>query len=181
MMLRHLTMATVIYVALVMQPSLPPELSVAGSRPWIPGIALVICLVLAEGSTSLIGASVLGLGVDCLSGERLGVHVMVATAVAAGVLAMKSSARFAGPVAVSTAVLAGTFAWKTTATVLYTLLGRRPIDWPNTARASLNDAIYSAIVVLFILITGRAIWASIFPERLVQFSILNRWSRLTSD
>jgi len=180
-MLRHLAIASLIYVALVLQPGLPVELSMAGARPWIPGMALVLCLMLAEGSASLIWVSILGLGVDCLSGERLGVHIVVATAVAAGLQVFQSSSRFVRPAAVSIAVLTGTFFWKFAVTALHALLAHRTLDWPSVATAASGDAVYTAVLVLLVLIVSRAAWASIFPERLAQFSILNRWSRLTSD
>lgn len=181
MMLRHLAIGSLIYLALAIQPGLPVELSVAGSRPWIPGIVLVLCLVMAEGSEALIWSSLLGLGVDCLSGERLGVHVVVTTVVATGLLAFKSSSRFSGPIAASMAVLGAIFLWKLTATGLRAVLGQRAIDWPHLAMASFGDAVYSALLVFLVQMASRAVWASLFPERLVQFSILNRWSRLTSE
>src|SRR5436309_3449156 len=79
MMTRHLIVACIVYLALVLQPSLSSDLALIPVRPWLPAIALVACLSLMKTQGSLVWAAVLGLCVDGQAVEQLGIHLILAT------------------------------------------------------------------------------------------------------
>ena len=179
MITRHLAIACLIYTVLVLQPSTTSVFSNVSIRLWLPGLAVVACVLMFDGIASLAWAAVLGFGVDCQSVDKLGVHLVIATLVASVLITIRSDSRSQGPVAVAAFVFGGAFVWRTLAWIAHGLLDGRSIDLTQLAMCACFDAVCTSAVVAVLLLTGRMLIGVFRPQRALSVSLGNRWSMLT--
>ena len=177
-MTRHLIIACAIYLALVLQPSLPADGALTTFRPWLPAIALVVCVQMARETASLAWAGVLGLGVDSLSGDRLGIHVVVATLVATGMIAMKSDRRSRSVLQIGILTFGGTFLWLSLVTTIHQLLDHRTLALAETLVFSAKNGLSTAGLSLAALLLVRLILNAFRQQRTASVTLGNRWSML---
>jgi cell shape-determining protein MreD len=176
MIARQMCFACLVYLSLVLQTSLASDVALGAFQPWLPGVSLALCLMLTDATATLFWAAVLGFGVDCLSGQRLGVHVVVATVVTTGLLMFRTDRRPVGIVAFGTLVLAGTFLWRTLSVLAQGMLDRQMID----AAVISVSGIYSALVAIGLLLVIRFIIDAMGIHRQSgAVQLANRWTMLT--
>lgn len=180
MMWRHLVVGCFVYGALVVQPSVSVNSGNPLLCPWIPGIALIVCGLWLDGSSSLIWSAVLGLGVDCLSGERLGFHVVGATiaSVCMQLIRGRSSAR--GVLSIGPVAFIAITVWRVVSTVLRDVVEHAAVTSQDLARI-LSEC--SATTVLFVgtILTLRILANELGLVRDSTAPLSNRWSMLTES
>ena len=181
---RHLLTAGLIYLSLALQSSLAGELLLSHSQPWFPGIMLVVCVILHPGSAGLMWGALLGLGVDCLSGERLGVQVILVTIVG---LMLRSctregatfgSLRF-GSLRTGTLIFLATLCWKGLSATMLGLQENQPFcsDW---WLAGCKDGVYSGVLVTSVLLFMNFLKNGIKRRDQTRRTVLtNQWSMLS--
>ncbi len=180
MIARHLLIVCLIYTSLVMQTSLAGEVVLFGFRPWFPGIVLMACTLLHQGGNSLVWAALLGLSVDCLSGERLGVNVVTATLVATGMISLKTEGRVTGTATIVLFVFSGSIGWRVATETINCLLANRTADGSLILISASGSGIYTAIVTLGVLLVARLPrFAVRSRSRARPIALTNRWSMLT--
>jgi rod shape-determining protein MreD len=179
MMLRHMATACLIYLTLLLQTGIAVDLTMHHDcKPWFPGIALIICVLLHEGPASLVWSATLGLATDGLSGERLGFHTVIVTIVAMGLLAAKQDIRSFGTLPIIVFIFVGTFAWRTFSVTAFYLLARQSQNFLQLMQYELVGALYTAlmtaVLLLFVDLVNVRKRAGSHPPILT-----NRWSMLT--
>lgn len=180
MMARYLVTACLIYAAVVLQSTFAKGLAIQNIQPWFPGMALVACIALHEGSVSLFCAAFLGLMVDGLSGERMGPHTAIACCIATVLLMARQDLRSFGIVLSGIFVLCTTFAWKCLASIVVTLLERRAIDPGPVLISSASDGIYTALLMTSLLIIIQLVMRSLRRRPETSQPVLrNQWTMLT--
>lgn len=179
MIARHLAIACLIYTVLAVQPGLSNDIAAIGFRPWLPGIALVACVLLTNDSASLVWAGVLGFGVDCQSLDRLGVNVVVATIVASGLMRAKSDNRPQGAISVVVLVFVGTFVWRIAGAIVHGLLDGQSFDVVQLVTFASLAAVGTSVLSLCLSIGGRLLLAAGTSQRTSARLLNNHWSMLT--
>ena len=180
MIARHLLIVCLIYTSLVTQSSLAADVVLFGFRPWFPGIVLMACTLLHQGGNSLVWAALLGLSVDCLSGERLGVNVVTATLVAAGMTSLKTEVPVTGTATIVLFVFTGTIGWRVASATVHCLLANRMIDGLQILISASGSGLYTAIVTLGVLLVVQLPRFAIRSRsRSTPIALTNRWSMLT--
>lgn len=180
MMVRYLATACLIYAALVLQSTFARDLAVEGIEPWFPGIALVACVALHEGTVSLVWAALLGLMVDSLSGGRMGPHTAITTCVATILLVARQDLRTIGVILAGIFVLCGTFVWRLSALLSLAVLERRSIDPANLMITFAGEGIYTSLLTIVSLLLLKLMSLK-FREResATQPVLKNQWTMLT--
>jgi hypothetical protein len=189
MMTRHLIVACIVYLALVLQPSLSSDLASIPMRPWLPGIALAACLSLIKGSGSLIWAAILGLGVDGQSVEQLGVHLILATLIAtmlltaSGDLLRFHSHSFSPPGVIITfvGVFSATFVWRFAASVIHSHFDRHTVTLDQIAWSACYVGIGSAVVASVAIMAVRLMASSLHGRQATSVALDNQWNMLTDE
>ncbi len=180
-MFRQLIIAALVYTSLVIQSGLGTDLQVLGLQPWLPGLGLVACALLIKGASSLCWAGLWGLGVDCLSGEKIGVNLVVATIVASSLLALRTDGRSPGLVGTVMYVLVGTFLWRGGAAIAHGFLNHRPVDFEQLLVRALIEGVSTGGIAVSVLIIGRLVINVISPSRYSSVPLANHWSMLTGE
>lgn len=178
-MVRHLAIAWMVYAALVLQPGASGDIAIRCFCPWIPGIVVVACALVFEGPASLIWAAILGLGVDCLSVNRPGIHLVLATLTVSGIAALRSDHRSAGVISVGVLVFGASFVWRMAASVVNALLDRHPFDIANLASSASGDGGGTALIAIAGMVGWRLTISAFRSQNLSSISLNNRWSMLT--
>ena len=178
-MTRHLAVACLIYLALAVQPSLGSGLVFPLFRPWLPGIAVVVCVMLTDGAMSFVWPGVLGLAIDSLSGDRLGVHVIAATIVAIAIKTLQPNGWSRSIVVIGAFTLFGTFLWRSMAAMSHSYQYRYAIDLTRCLVPALIEGFSTTALLVGILLTCRLLMNAIRPRQTSSMSLTNRWSMLT--
>ena len=180
MILRHMTTACLIYLSLVLQTSLASELTFFEFRPWFPGVALAACVLLHNTTSSVIWASVLGLAIDGLSAERLGLHAILATFVASGLLMARQEIRSFQTMLTGLFVFAGTVVWKSLSAVVLGLIGNQPMAIHESLISGFESAAYTSLIAVSLQLVVSLGQRVLRKRRDSVLPILtNQWSMLT--
>lgn len=178
-MLRHFGIIGLIYLTVALQSSLLTGEIVGPSRPFLPAITLVAIAVWSSGPAAIVWSGCLGMLLDGLSPERLGVQLLLASLLGLGLQLGKSARRARGLMTLTAAVFAVAMVWRVMSPMTYAVLSGRIVD-PAVVVASATSEAGSTTVVGFILIClSRAIvFSSMTSERNVS-ELSNRWGMLT--
>lgn len=180
MMTRHLGTACLIYFALALQATTAHEIAVYDVRPWFPGIVLVACVLLHRGASAIGWAGVLGLGVDSVSSERLGVQLAIACIIAGVLSAASEETPSNGPLLKMIFVIVATFLWRSLNGMVQAWLCEQAIDPLRILILSSGDASYTAALTLMLLICRQTLKRGLRRrEARSPFSLNNQWSMLT--
>ena len=178
MNLSRLTYAVLIYLSLILQPAVENGLSSIGLQPWLPALALVFGVECVGGSFALIGATILGLGVDCLSNGHPGHHALNSTLIAAACLGINREM-------IASAlrqILEATFItaiWRINAFMLDSIIAGTPISLNQIDRLALTNAISNTLMVIVFLSLIRFVRFLFSRNASDSISIDNRWTMLT--
>ncbi len=179
MIISHLATACLIYLSLVLQSCLAGELAFHSFRPWFPGIVLAIGVLLHKEIAGLVWSGIIGLAVDCLSGERLGVHLVISTFVAMGLMVSRHDIQSNRPVSLCVLVFVGSFLWRFVSMATHAVLAGRGAVFHDSLTIAFGDSIYStvltaAVVLLFCL----SLKAFGRRETATSITFSNRWTML---
>ena len=180
MILRHLSSFCLIYVAMVLQSCVANDCAIHSFRPWFPGIALASCVLMHHEVAGVVWAAILGLAVDGLAAEPLGVHLVVTTSVAMGLTMTRQDIRSSSTVLFGVFVLIGTFIWRFASMTTHAILSRRNLNFEDYLTTSCGDGVYSATLAV-----GVAMLFFVFQRALGRqetsnsIALNNRWAMLT--
>lgn len=159
-MLRHIGILILIYLGVVAQCSLVPQASAVG-RPFLPAFVLIMIVVSCESNLSLVWAAILGLVLDGLSTERLGVQLGLAALLAFGLHLMRPVWQSRSLLSLVSMVLLACVAWRILAPTVQAAIADRAVDAHVLLTDAVQDAAWTAVVsgVLILLVRG------LFPHR----------------
>ena len=176
---RHLLTAGLIYLSLALQSSLAGELLLSHSQPWFPGIMLVVCVILHSGSAGLMWGALLGLGMDCLSNERLGVQVILVTIVGLMLRSCTRKGATFGALLTGALIFLATLCWRGLSATTLGLLENQQFHsewWLKGCK----DGVYSALLVTSVLLFMNLLKNGIKRREQTRRTVLtNQWSMLS--
>ncbi len=179
MMLPHLVTACLIYISLVLQSCVSCDMTFHSCRPWFPGIVLAACLLIHDEIAGVVWAGILGLVVDGLGADRMGVHLVVTTVVAAGLLLARQDTRSNGTLLLGPFVFVGTLIWRLASATTQGILDRRDFNLQESLSVAFGDGVYTAVTTVAIGLLIRLFWqASDRHKTSNPIALKNRWSML---
>ena len=139
-MLRHIGILAMIYLGVVAQSSLVPTEILGMGRPFLPAILLVVIALACNATASIVWSGLLGLVLDGLSTERLGVQLALAALLGLGLQVMQSLWRSRSLVPLVAMSMILCVAWRTLSPMTHAVLSGRIVD-PHLV---LTDAVQDA-------------------------------------
>lgn len=154
-MLRHVGILILIYLGVVAQCSLVPQATAVG-RPFLPAYVLVMIVVSCESNLSLVWAALLGLVLDGLSTERLGVQLGLAALLAFSLQMLRPIWQSRSLLSVVSMVLLISVAWRVLAPTVQAAIADRAVDPHVLLTDAVQDAAWTAAVsaLLILLVRG---------------------------
>ena len=154
-MLRHIGILILIYLGLVAQCSLVPQATIVG-RPFLPAFILVVIVAACEPNLSLLWAALLGLALDGLSTERLGLQVAIAAMLAFGLQLMRPIWQSRSLLSLVSMVLLTSVTWRLLVPTMQAALADRAVDPHVLLTDAVQDAAWTAGVsaALILLVRG---------------------------
>lgn len=143
-MSRHLAILLSIYLCLVVQSSIVAELPEVG-RPFLPAFLLVMIAMLAHPAIAVIWSGLVGLLLDGLSVERLGVQVGLAAVLALGLQLMKPLWKSCHPLVMVAMCLTVAGFWRVLSPMTLAVLSGRVINPDPILNSAVCDAISTAV------------------------------------
>ena len=178
-MINHLATAGLIYLSLVLQSCVASDLAIDAFRPWFQGIVLAVCVVIHDDVAGVVWAGILGLIVDGLGAERLGVNLVVTTFTAVGLLMTRQDTRSNGTVLLVFFVFAGTSIWRLASMTTHATLSGRDLNLHEYLTVALGDGLYSTVMTFVVALLIRLVWqASDRRETSTSIALKNRWTML---
>jgi rod shape-determining protein MreD len=179
MIARQLTIACVIYLALILQPSLGDVLGQIGYMPWLPGIAVMACAGLTGGTSSLVCSALVGLGIDCLSEGKLGIHMVSATLMATMLMILQFSRR-RHLIVIALFAFTVTFLWRNAAGLAHGLAGHQTFEVSLCVTHAATSGVATTALLLGMIVIYRALITGFWPHSARSVSLSNHWSMLSS-
>ena len=126
--MRQVFIACSIYLTVALHCSaivgeLPPN-----CRPFLPALTLVVIGLWSEGAAAIVWSASLGLLLDGLSPERLGIQMSLAAAVGWGLQVLRSNSRWRGVASVTVIVFVVALLWRVASPLIYSALSGRVAD-----------------------------------------------------
>ena len=126
--MRHVFIACSIYLTVALQSGafvgeLPPN-----CRPFLPALTLVAIGLWSKGSAAMLWSALLGLLLDGLSPERLGIQMSLAAALGWAVQVVRANSRSRGVVSVMAMVFVVALLWRVVSPLVYSALSGRAVD-----------------------------------------------------
>lgn len=176
MIARQLIVAGLIYLALVLQTTVIGDFPDIAFRPWLPGLILVVCIRFSDDAAGLVWSAILGLGVDCLSTERLGIQLTIAVLIAVGTQQMLTDKPSMGIVTTGFLVFAATLIWRGIACVTQGILVRQPIELFDVTLSACGSGCATAGLAIALMVLGRIVLTGTRSRPTQSPSRNNRWS-----
>lgn len=177
-MSRTLLMLCGVYCILVLQSNLisaPLDLSMP---VWLPGLALVGCVMVGGPTSAVLCAAAMGLTVDGLDQNQLGIHTVLTTLIATLLVTINGQHHRCGAIEFAITVFASTFCWRAGSTLIHEYLDRRPYDLNPTVVTPATEAIATAVVAAVLVLIIRVPLNFRKPSRPQSVALTNRWSML---
>lgn len=130
-------------------------------RPFLPALTLVAIAFWSNGATAILWSSCLGLLLDGLSSERLGVQMCLAVVFGWGLQIVKLNNRSRGVISVMTIVFLVALSWRAVSPFIYGSLNGRTIDLMTAlvtavVEASITAGVAGILVIVMRLLLGRS-------------------------
>ena len=153
-MFRFVGVLATIYVGVVAHCSLVPDAVAGYGRPFLPALVLVVIVAGCEPSLSILLAGLLGLILDGLSTERLGLHLALAAMLALALQLLHPMWKSRSVLGLLAMTIVTCLAWRMLGTTAQALLADRKVDPHLLMTAAIQDAAWTAaIATVLILIT----------------------------
>ncbi len=178
-MARHLTIAGLIYLSIALQSSEIAGWTTTAGGPFLPALTLIVIALWCEGTAAIIWSSGVGLVLDGLSPERLGVQVALTAMIGLGLQILKSTSRSRGVMAVAAMAFLTTMVWRVLSPMTYAVLASRVVDPVQVLAAALSDAVWTAGVAVILAVTSRWLLGSSSRRETSAAGLSNRWNMLT--
>lgn len=177
--MRQVFIACSIYLTVALQSSamvgeLPPN-----CRPFLPALTLVAIALWSKGATAIVWSAVLGLLLDGLSPERLGVQMSLAAAVGWGLQAIKSNSRSRGVVSVMAIVFVVALLWRVVSPFVYGALSGRVVDLLAVLAMAVVEASVTAGLAGLFVCGERLLLGGLAVQKQSNQRLGSRWSMLT--
>ncbi len=157
-MLKVCSILSSIYIAVAVQGSAIVGEGSMWCRPFLPALALVAILFWSEGVAAVLWSACLGLLLDGLSLDRLGVQMGLAALLGCGLQVAREQRRSIGAVTFVGMVLVVTFAWRVAAPFMLGLLDGRTTDVSGVFAAAVVEAVATAGLAAVIACGDRLVW-----------------------
>lgn len=159
-MLRHLGILVLIYLGVVAQTSLVlDELSGLG-RPFLPAFLVVVIVASCEGTPAILWSALLGLVLDGLSVERLGIQLALASLVAFGLQLLRPLRGSRNLLSLVAMILTACVAWRMLSPMTLAVLNGRVVDPGVVFQAAVRDAVWTAAVGSVLILVTRGLFGS---------------------
>ena len=178
-MMNHLATACLIYLSLVLQSCVASDLAIDTFRPWFPGIVLAVCVLIHDDVAGVVWAGILGLVVDGLGAERLGVNLVVTTFTAVGLLMTRQDTRSNGTVFLGFFVFTGVSIWRLASMTTHATLSGRGMNFHEYLTVAFGDGLYSTVLTIVVALLIRLVWQTLGRrETSTSIALNNRWTML---
>lgn len=178
-MLRHVGILLMIYLGLVLQTSLVPVESAGVGRPFLPAILMVLIAVGCEATSSILWSGVLGLMVDGLSTERLGIELALAAMIGLGLQWLRPLWRSNSPLALVSMILLTCAIWRIASPMAHAALTDRAIDVHLVLTDAVQDSMWTAVIGGVVILMGRGLVGYSSRTKWINPSPGPRWQTLT--
>ena len=181
--LRHFGIIGLIYLTAALQSSVMTDellgASWGTSRPYLPAVALVVIAASCEGTLAIVWSASLGLLLDGLSTERLGMQLSLASLFGLGLQLGKSLTRARGALVLTATVFGLTVMWRAMSPMTCAVLAGRVVDPSTVMSAAMNSAATTAVAGFVLIVLGRAIFGTSSRHKETAPGLSNRWEMLT--
>lgn len=174
-MLRHIGILAMIYLGVVAQSSLVPTEILGMGRPFLPAILLVVIALACNATASIVWSGLLGLVLDGLSTERLGVQLALAALLGLGLQVMQSLWRSRSLVPLVAMSMILCVAWRTLSPMTHAVLSGRIVDPHLVLTDAVQDAAWTAAVACLLLL-GRRLFGHRGSAEIIIAKPSPRWS-----
>ncbi len=180
MIARHVAIAAAVYGAVVVQTNPILNSVLRPMNPWLPGIVLATCLLRCDRLTCLTWSAILGLAIDCLTTERLGIDFTIAVLITGIGLVCFRDDRPEGFLPKGLAVFCVTLIWQICRSLVHGL-GRHPsLDVGELVLASGGVALVTTLLASIPLQIHQILrYANRSRTPASALSLNNRWTMLT--
>lgn len=155
--MRHVFLPVLIYLGVVLQSTLVPLLP-EEMRLSVPSLVLLGLGTIAPPSLAIAGAGLLGLALDGLSTERLGVQMGLATGLAWLVQRLRTSGLLRGPVGIGLAAGLVAMTWRCLAGLHAASRGSGGNELTRLAFLSGQEGLTTALVMCATVLLIRGMW-----------------------
>ena len=126
--MRQLSILCSIYLSVALQSSAIVGELPTNCRPFLPALTLVAIALWSNGATAILWSACLGLLLDGLSPERLGVQMSLVAVIGWGLQVVKSNSRSRGAISVMATVFVVALLWRAVSPLVYGVLSGRVVD-----------------------------------------------------
>ncbi len=156
-MVRSLSIVCSIYLAVAVQSSAIVSEWPISCRPFLPALVLVAIACWSNGAAAIAWSAGVGLLLDGLSLERLGVQMTLAALVAGGLQIARENRRFSGAVTWVGIVFVVAFVWRAALPLVLGLLDERSLDAVGVVAVALVEAAATAGLAVLIVCADRLV------------------------
>lgn len=156
-MLRFLGALVTIYVGVVAHCSLVPAEVGGMGRPFLPALVLVIVAAACDASLSILLAGFLGLILDGLSTEKLGVHLALAAMLALTLQVLQPMWKSRSALGLIAMTIVTCLAWRMLAPLAFAMLADRKVDPHALLTFAIQDAAWTAAVATVLILLARGL------------------------
>lgn len=158
-MLRHIGILAMIYAGVVAQTSLIPEELAGPGRPFLPAILLVVIAASCDATPALLWSGLLGLMLDGLSTERLGIQLTLATFLALAMQLMRPLWGSRSLLALVAMVVLTCLAWRMLSPMTLAVLSGRVVNPEDAFKHAIQDGVWTTLLGSIVILIFRGVFA----------------------
>lgn len=156
--LRHIGILVMIYAGLVVQTSLGPEHPGLPGRLFLPAAILLVIVASCESTAAILWSAVLGLSLDGLSLDRLGIQMTLAMLLALGLQWMRPLWNSRSLLALVSMTLIVALEWRSLSPMINATLTGRAVDANLIFNGAVQDAVITAVIGGVIVLVARGVF-----------------------
>ncbi len=146
-----------IYLGVVVQSSLVPGDLAGMGRPFLPALLLVLIAAGCDATPAILWSGVLGLLLDGLSTERLGVQLALAALLGLGLQLMRPLWSSRSVLSLVAMVMLTGLAWRMLAPMTQAVLAGRVVDPQTVLIDAVQDAAWTTAIAAVVILLGRGL------------------------
>lgn len=173
--LRHVGILLMIYLGLVLQTSLVPAETAGMGRPFLPAIVMVMIAVWCEATPSILWSAILGLLIDGISAEHLGIELALAALLAWGLQCLRPAWQSHSLLALVSMFMLTCVTWRIAGPMTHAVLAGRVIDIHPVLTDAVQDSAWTAVIGGAVILVGRGLVGHGSGTRLINPSPGPRW------
>ncbi len=157
--LRHLGILVLIYLCVVAQSSLVFAQVAGLGRPFLPAALLVLIAAFCDATPSILWSGLLGLLLDGLSPDRLGLQLALAAVLGFGLQLLQPMWRSRSRLALVAMVLLTSFAWRALSPMCQAVLAGRVVDPHVVLTNAVQDAVWTVVLAGVFILAARGLFS----------------------